>query len=57
MYVLQNAGKYSASVSSGGFVWMLILILGIGGAGGYASYKYRIQVSFFLNLNVLFLIK
>ncbi|KAK2352463.1 Vacuolar-sorting receptor 1 [Trifolium repens] len=36
-------GKYSASVSSGGFVWMLILILGIGGVGGYAFYKYRIQ--------------
>ncbi|CAL5195220.1 unnamed protein product [Lathyrus oleraceus] len=36
-------GKYSASVSNGGFIWMLILILGIGGAGGYAFYKYRIQ--------------
>ncbi|KAK2405780.1 vacuolar-sorting receptor [Trifolium repens] len=36
-------GKYSTSVSSAGFIWMLILILGIGGAGGYASYKYRIQ--------------
>ncbi|CAJ1948204.1 unnamed protein product [Sphenostylis stenocarpa] len=36
-------GKYAASVGGGGIVWMVILILAIAGAGGYAFYKYRIR--------------
>lgn len=42
-------GKYAASVTSGGFLWMVILILAIAGAGGYAFYKYRIQVILFIS--------
>ncbi|KAK7382880.1 hypothetical protein VNO80_02022 [Phaseolus coccineus] len=36
-------GKYAASVAGGGIVWMVILILAVAGAGGYAFYKYRIR--------------
>ncbi|KAE9591936.1 putative EGF-like calcium-binding domain, PA domain, complement Clr-like EGF [Lupinus albus] len=46
IYMQENdmcIGKYSGSVSSGSFIWMLILMLGVAGAGGYAIYKYRIQ--------------
>ncbi|ESW06551.1 hypothetical protein PHAVU_010G057200 [Phaseolus vulgaris] len=36
-------GKYAASVAGGGIVWMVLLILVVAGAGGYAFYKYRIR--------------
>lgn len=36
-----NAGKYTSSVVN---IWMIILVLVVTLSGGYAFYKYRIQV-------------
>ncbi|KAF7845230.1 vacuolar-sorting receptor 1-like [Senna tora] len=35
--------KYTSSMTTGGFVWMVIFILAAASVAGYAFYKYRVQ--------------
>ncbi|KAI9076722.1 hypothetical protein K1719_041305 [Acacia pycnantha] len=35
--------QYTSSLITGGFIWMMILILAAVSVGGYAFYKYRVQ--------------
>ncbi|KAI9074291.1 hypothetical protein K1719_043118 [Acacia pycnantha] len=35
--------KYTSSLTTGGFIWMMIFILAAVSVGGYAFYKYRVQ--------------
>jgi len=41
IWYIINAGKYTSSVVS---IWMIILVMVVTLSGGYAFYKYRIQV-------------